>query len=119
MTRVTVIYRMSLGQGKDSIMHGEPGGSVVRIRRGIVRRLVARVAIQRRSGEHASRMARHTGRRGMRARERESGGGVIEGGPGPRRRFVTRRAIGRESGRDVVGVNGPVEVRLVTGVAIG
>jgi hypothetical protein len=89
-----------------------PGSSVVRIRCGVVDTGVAAVASQWQRREIVIHMAIRAGNRsGMKSRQRESRGVVIEGGRLPNGSRMAERAVGWETDLRVVRSRGGLILR--------
>lgn len=92
---------------------GESRGDVVRIRSGLVFRLVTGEAVGWSAGVAAVDVATGAGNFGVRTRQRKRSVVVIERGRHPRAGVVADLAIRGEPGADVVRVGGLLEVGLV------
>ena len=118
--RLVIEVRGPPGRGRVAALalRREVGRLVVRVRRGRVVRLVARVAVRRGAGVAAAHVALRALRPVVGAGEREPRRLVIEVRRAPGARVVAVLALGREARGLVVGVRGAVVVRLVTGGAV-
>src|ERR1017187_1520407 len=85
---------------------GEPRGNVVRVGCGLVDVQVTPRAHGGSVGELVVHVALGAGRIGVGAGERESGGGVVEGGGQPGARVVAQGAIRGETGGRMIRVGG-------------
>ncbi len=90
---------------------GEPGGRVVRTRRGIVRRLVAGGAERALAGVYPVTVALRASDRQVRSGQREACPGMAEARSRPQRRRVALDAVGRDAACRVIRIGG----RLVLG----
>ena len=114
--------RQGCGHPRGGGVAGGAGGGPARCRVIGIRgpgevRLVAGVAIGRRSREDVIDVAKIAGHRGVRAGQRERRVVVIEGCARPVRGGVAGVAGGGEARRRVIGIGGAVPIRLVASVA--
>ena len=108
------------GRVAGSAVLRESGCNVVRIRRLLIVRQVARGALRGQAGELTRRMALSARQGHMRSRQWERGlGAVIKLSSGPLRRRVAQCAILRESRRNVIRIRRLLKVGQVAVGTLG
>ena len=98
---------------------GEADLSVIRIRRAVVIRRVAGVAIRGNGSVVIVGVALSAWNSKLRPRQREGTSRVVECRRAPAAGRVAQAAIGRETRGNMIGTGSPGEIRLMTGVTCG